>query len=42
MFLRFEGAGERGCDEVAFEGGEVLGGFGGRVAGGEGEVVDEF
>lgn len=42
MFLRFEGAGEGGGDEVAFESGEVFGGFEGRVAGGEGEVVDEF
>lgn len=41
-FLRFEDAGEWRGDEVAFEGREVFGGFEGRVAGGEGEMVDEF
>ncbi len=40
--LRFEDAGKGRGDEVAFEGREVFGRFEGRVAGGEGEVVDEF
>lgn len=41
-FLRLEDAGKGRGNEVAFEGREVFGGFEGRVAGGEGEVVDEF
>lgn len=41
VLFGFKDAAEGFGDEVAFEGIEIRGG-GGRVAGGDGEVVDEF